>query len=1080
GEVLFFDPLSGSSSYLDWTLIAPSGTPVFDGVNYDERGPIEMAETGQYTLTIDGYGDHAGTYQFVIYDVPATVTTPITIGETVDGEIAVPGEVDEFVFDATAGQSLFFDPLSGSSTYLDWTLIAPGGSELFSSANYDDRGPVELTETGQYTLIIDGYQERTSAYQFVIHDVPTPVTTAITIGEVVDGNILVPGQYDIYTFDATAGEALLFDRMIGSSLYHRWTLTTPGGTEIFSTNMVDSAPYQLTETGQYTLVIDGKDDYTEPYRFSVETVSTIGFGDLVSGSLQNENDSVAYGFTATAGDAFYLDVIYNQSNVVDFRLYDPSGGSVFTAVYQDRAIASLPETGQYWLVVYGTASEYSPRDFNFQITHDTSEPPMPPGADLVVTDLTAPTKTVGNPALIEVSWTVTNQGTVATNVADWADRVLINTGDRFEDPYGQIVGQFAHSSLLNPGESYTQTVWITMPDDFYGEFYVEVETDSLNQVYEATSEGNNTLETLRPKAVYREEGTSSGPPALELDIEDGSEFPADSTITLSGQARALSGSANIVFAVDVSGSVAFETGLDANYDGIINGDDDLNNDGSVGDILDVEIGSILRINQMLIDSGIAANIAVVCFALDGTPTDLAPYSFTQAYIGSQADENENGILDLEEAICSFTVDHGPTLFSDMYVGGGTNFEAALDQIDGLIERAPAAERNQVFFLTDGEASTPPDTLLQQFADRSVEFHAFQISGTEISDALQYMADFVDLTETSTGDARIVTDPNDLAVALAGTIRIAGVTINGTIVANLDGAGNFFSPITIEEGPNEFVVRAIDINGTYTTTTITLWGVQSGTIPSIDQFDDVTLAGQLTYEATTFNRQTNTLHATAELTNLGPEWLDAPVVAAFDPFTPASVTLTSADQVDPDFGALVFFDDEIVGGSLGPAESSLSVQLTFDNPLRDRFDFDVTLLSTGNTAPTFVSTPSVEATVGVNYQYFAAASDLQEHTVSFELRTAPTDMTIDPVSGLVEWLPVAGQEGTHQIEVVASDGHGGTTTQVYQLHTRLNPPNRPPVFRSSPTVEIASGTNYYYLPDVFEPDGNSLVFYLDDA
>src|SRR5262249_50714843 len=50
------------------------------------------------------------------------------VDNAVSGNIAQAGEVDVWSFTGTAGQSLFFNALSGSATTLHWSLTDPSGN----------------------------------------------------------------------------------------------------------------------------------------------------------------------------------------------------------------------------------------------------------------------------------------------------------------------------------------------------------------------------------------------------------------------------------------------------------------------------------------------------------------------------------------------------------------------------------------------------------------------------------------------------------------------------------------------------------------------------------------------------------------------------------------------------------------------------------------------------------------------------------------------------------------------------------------------------------------------------------------
>ncbi|HCO96831.1 MAG TPA: hypothetical protein DIU00_23310, partial [Phycisphaerales bacterium] len=111
-------------------------------------------------------------------------------------------------------------------------------------------------------------------------------------------------------------------------------------------------------------------------------------------------------------------------------------------------------------------------------------------ADLAVTEVTAPTLAVGNPATIDVAWTVANTGTFAGNINSWTDRVVLSLiyGDR-------VIAELNHTGLLNVGESYSRNETIVMPGGIYGYYHLLVITDCYEVVPEGDSEANNIGES---------------------------------------------------------------------------------------------------------------------------------------------------------------------------------------------------------------------------------------------------------------------------------------------------------------------------------------------------------------------------------------------------------------------------------------------------------------------------------------------------------------------------------------------------------------------------------------------------------
>ena len=58
-----------------------------------------------------------------------------------------------------------------------------------------------------------------------------------------------------------------------------------------------------------------------------------------------------------------------------------------------------------------------------------------------------------------------------------------------------------------------------------------------------------------------------------------------------------------------------------------------------------------------------------------------------------------------------------------------------------------------------------------------------------------------------------------------------------------------------------------------------------------------------------------------------------------------------------------------------------------------------------------------------------------------------------------------------------DGHGGTAQQQYTVSTIVAPPNRPPLFTSTPVVVGNVNTPYAYQATAVDPDGDPLSYSL---
>ncbi|HEY5871337.1 MAG TPA: putative Ig domain-containing protein [Candidatus Tectomicrobia bacterium] len=74
----------------------------------------------------------------------------------------------------------------------------------------------------------------------------------------------------------------------------------------------------------------------------------------------------------------------------------------------------------------------------------------------------------------------------------------------------------------------------------------------------------------------------------------------------------------------------------------------------------------------------------------------------------------------------------------------------------------------------------------------------------------------------------------------------------------------------------------------------------------------------------------------------------------------------------------------------------------------------------NHPPTSISTPVMAATGGQPYSYDVDATDPDPgDTLTFSLPTAPTGMTINATTGLIQWTPTPGQLGAQAVTVQVS-------------------------------------------------------------
>ena len=193
-------------------------------------------------------------------------------GARATGEILVPGQVDRWTVDATAGDQIVVgmgETVSGSSLTPYLRIISPTGVQLGSNYGASAAGvQVKATVTGQYVVIAsDGSSgfAGTGAYDITMAKSGSPVTVSSGDegGPLVNGatyaGTLELGDLDAWTVDATAGDQIVVgmgETVSGSSLTPYLRIISPTGVQLGSNYGASAAGVQVTATvtGQYVVI----------------------------------------------------------------------------------------------------------------------------------------------------------------------------------------------------------------------------------------------------------------------------------------------------------------------------------------------------------------------------------------------------------------------------------------------------------------------------------------------------------------------------------------------------------------------------------------------------------------------------------------------------------------------------------------------------------------------------------------------------------------------------------------------------------------------------------------------------------
>lgn len=1080
--LLFFDAQIGASNAIDWYLRDTNGSAIFSDTFWSDQENISL-NPGSYILEIDGRDDRTVSYQFQVVAVPEASNTAISLDEQVQGQFLIQGEVDNFDFSVTEAREIFFDAQVGSANDIAWKLIDDQGNEIFNDPSWRDVEPIVLP-IGDYTLTVDGRGDSVVDYQFQLFVVPETTTVPVDFYFGETGFISVPGQRQRYTVEVTEAMDLSIERLNGGGGNgFSWSVFDQNqvvltGSNTFG-NLAGNETATITQAGTYTIEFDGNGDKTGVYNFRVwpvqqPAVQNIALDEMVSGRLTAKGQVREYQFTATEGLPLFLNLHYLGQPRPTYSLFSPSGSRLINARTTDASVNTLPETGIYTLQVNSAAGVNTALNasYSFQLSSVNDNLVIPDAAELVVTSATANFDRLARSGEFEITWTVTNNGAVPTNVGNWTDRIVFRTDTEFSQIEGSVSTPFdfdvradvSHSGILMPGESYTASTTINYQRDdaLSTTFEILIDADIENRVFEASPDLNQY--TISPAVYLVDQRATTGQGAITSDVPNGSLLPANVPIALSGNANLSGGAVNLYFVIDSSGSTTNPSGFDANGDGVVDARDDFNGDGRNGDVLDVELGASISVIEQFKQRSSDVLVSAIHFGGEAFAIDLGAKEFRQTFQSPNVSSSgENS--DIEQA-----------LRNHFARTPGTAFGPPITKILEIAQNAPASDQNFMFFLTDGQAfqnATPEQ--LDALGNIGFSFFAFQIGSSQLSTALQDIVDGIDANPNSSALGQAVENPGDLPNIVLGSVSLDRVEVNGQSADALDVAGNFFKTVTLSEGENQFTITAFDSEQNTTERVITLFGAGTNGNNSGSQ---VASQGTLTFSGTFFNRATNRLYADAVLQNNSAISINNRVDVNLT-IDPNAVTLDTADRVNAAGQAVIVFDDEL-GNGLSLNEQSQAIESIFSNPRRDRFAVAPSLLTSLNSEPYFTSAPIVFVDAGNSYSYNATALDDDNDDLSFSLALAPIGMSIDSASGAINWTPAANQGGTHQVVVSASDGNGGQAQQRFQVSVTTGLANLAPYITSSPVVSMLSAQGYGYQVLAVDPESSSIRYSLLSA
>ncbi|HEX8961620.1 MAG TPA: CARDB domain-containing protein, partial [Rhodocyclaceae bacterium] len=199
------------------------------------------------------------------------------------------------------------------------------------------------------------------------------------------------------------------------------------------------------------------------------------------------------GGTATANwvDQVFLSKGGTLKKVADVAHSGPLASGDSYVASADVAIP-LDYSGDYEIVVVTDAGQViNDHDRTNNRSTKALSVDLAPYADLTVTSIVAPTQVIDDPAPLDVSWTVMNQGTGAGRTGSWTDRIVLSRDDTYGNGDDWVIGEYRHDGGLAAGDSYTRNVQVLLPPATVGRYKMFVVTDAKSEVFENGLEAND-------------------------------------------------------------------------------------------------------------------------------------------------------------------------------------------------------------------------------------------------------------------------------------------------------------------------------------------------------------------------------------------------------------------------------------------------------------------------------------------------------------------------------------------------------------------------------------------------------------
>ena len=1127
----YFELLQGDNQ-LRWQLEHSSGEIVFGSsvarFNSESRGPFSLA-AGDYRLSFEASSIAATVYQFQVHsviDLEDTLSlgaTPVPVNDT----MAMPGQSHNYALTIEPGVDTLYVQVQSGNNSLRYSLFDPAGRALIDNKRLlfpvtDDSGPVVITP-GEYRLVVDMTSPVISNYALTLHAPQSASAEATALDQLETLQLPGSGAEQRYLLDLNAPSTrTFFDPAVNAANVLATLTHLPSGWQPFSDVSLavainaDRGPWSLPP-GDYELALRALANPSEASWTMVSVVDeNAGFltvDEVIVTEFLTPGSSLSYSIEPDEdGQALIFDLMSPASNN-RWVLQDPVGTAVFGPAnaanenINDQGPISLA-SGVYTLTF--SNSENEPRDWLFRVASADSTIELPEGCaacsalDILFVFDTSPSMNPVNQAMCDLT------ADLVQALAD--DGIPVNSrfwGITQNGSASCLTGNVL--SELGPTVPGSPPAWMAAIDQCEDGGAGELENWAPASAI-VSSQLEWQEEAVRLLIPVADEGSYCGSPVNDFDIESvyfARQLAAQNDVVISPLVP--------VIAPDPVRAMAELITVGT---------------GGISTVADFDLEDVLPVARAIAVSacGTAETIAVPQFTdLSPGPGSLLPSGVPLVLSGRVLPVNQfRPVLEVEvNGQPSSVLDGSGSFFATIQLEPGPN------QVTISAQEACGPTVLEIELMGAGDDTDPwagfsevSDLLQARFSattfDQAGQRLLVDVAADNPGAALQgpiLMAVGVDMHpgvsllnsdgQTPNGEPYVILVPEGEMLPAGELSATRRLVFSNPGLESIDFEPRWLLPAN--QAPHfttvpstrgtvgsawRYAAAAEDGNGDSVTYSLLVApagmslvaGELNWTPASAGSFDVVLRAsdgrGGLARQSFSINVVEAGFNVPPFFTSTPP--VQTPVGSSYG--YQASVIDPDGDPVGYDLlSAPAGMDIDPVSGLVGwpnaqPGQHSVIIEADDGEggQATQAFTLFVGEPATTPPGPVFSSVPVTYAAIETQYRYRYQLSPPQDPGPTVSLVQGPAAMSLDSVAGTLEWLPEAGDLGSHVVELLATDAAGQQASQRFDLTVLESLPNQAPYVTSSPPRAAIVDQPWVYPARAIDPEFETLTFSLAQA